>query len=65
MRTNNSKIKKVKLNWPEIKSMLIKFVPNYINNTQKAMEQVKPIKAHYLYNMLQDFRHIVVFDLRK
>lgn len=29
-----------------------------------TMQEVKTIKSHYLYNMLQDFRHIVVFDLR-
>ena len=52
-------------NWPEIKSGWIKIVPKYINNKQITMEQVRPIKGHYLYNMLQDFRHIVVFDLRK
>lgn len=26
--------------------------------------EVKAIPSQYLYNMLQDFRHILVFDLR-
>ena len=29
------------------------------------MEAVKAVKGHYLFNMLQDFRHVLVFDLRE
>ena len=28
------------------------------------MDPVKPVKGHYLFNMLQDFRHVLVIDLR-
>ena len=28
------------------------------------MDAVKAVKGHYLFNMLQDFRHVLVIDLR-
>lgn len=28
------------------------------------METAQTVKGHYLYNMLQDFRHLLVIDLR-
>ena len=28
------------------------------------MEGLKYLQGHYLYNMLQDFRHLLIFDFR-
>lgn len=34
-------------------------------NIKRAMLKPRAISSIYLYNMLQDFRHLLIFDLRK